>query len=87
MIFGGGVYNLFVNAVDSTRHLSHKLFRVDSIAALKRILAELVIVILLVKFLEGALNNESGLQWELLIIPGGVLMLAAAVRILRLEND
>ena len=82
MIFGGGVYNLFVRAVDASKHASHRLFQIQSMADLKLILAELVIVILMVKFLEGTLDTENGYLWQLLIRPVGVSMLAAAAHIL-----
>lgn len=87
MIFGGGIYNLFVRAVDEAEHQTHKLFRIRSIGELKRILAELVIIILMVKFLETALSSPGGYHWQMLVLPAGVLMLAAAVKILNLRKD
>ena len=59
---------------------------VRSISELKSILAELVIIILMVKFLEEALKNLGGYQWEMLILPVGVFLLALAIRILKLRD-
>ena len=87
MIFGGGIYNLFIRAVDVAEQQSHKLFRIRSIGELKRILAELVIIILMVKFLETALSSPDGYHWQMLVLPAGVLMLAAAVKVINIRTD
>jgi uncharacterized membrane protein YqhA len=61
---------------------------VTSITQLKRILVELVIVILFVKTLEGALITESaGYQWAQLVLPLGVLMLALAFKFTGLQKE
>ena len=86
MIFGTGIFNLFVRSKPIDAGQSSGLFQIRSITELKKILAELIIVILMVKFLEGALLDAKGAGWEALVLPAAVLMLAAAVRILRLEH-
>jgi uncharacterized membrane protein YqhA len=84
MIFGGGIYNLFIHAVsERQRHL----FGIRSIAHLKSLLAELVIVILMVKFLEEALHSSGSYGWDILILPVSVILFAVAVRVLRLRGD
>ena len=40
----------------------------------------------MVKFLEEALSSTGGYAWELLVLPSGVLMLAAAVFILNIRE-
>ena len=72
---------------DVAEQQSHKLFRIRSIGELKRILAELVIIILMVKFLETALSSPDGYHWQMLVLPAGVLMLAAAVKVINIRTD
>ena len=86
MIFGAGVFNLFVRSNSVEGQQSSSLFQIHSITQLKRILAEMIVIILIVKFLENALINMEGFGWEALILPGAILMLAAAVRVLKLER-
>lgn len=86
LIFGSGVFRLFVsNAAPDDQQLSGP-FRIRNFTELKRILADMIVVILMVKFLESALINTQGFQWEALVLPGAILMLAAAVRVLKLEH-
>ena len=87
LIFGAGIYNLFIHSTDIELPQIRNWARVESIYQLKGILAELVIIILMVKFLEGALRNFGAYQWEMLILPLGVLMLAAAVKLLQLKHS
>ena len=85
LIFANGVYNLFVNEVDVDKPKSKGWSTISSVPQLKSTLAELVIIILMVKFLESALRSFGGYSWEMLILPLGVLMLAASVRVLNLK--
>ncbi len=85
LIFGKGIYNLFVRDIDTAQPKAKGWANIKSISHLKAILAELVIIILMVKFLESALRTFGGYEWEMLILPAGVLMLAGAVRILDLK--
>jgi len=85
LIFGKGIYNLFVHEVEAGSAKTKGWSNINSIAQLKGILAELVIIILMVKFLESALRTFGGYDWEMLILPAGVLMLAGAVRVLELK--
>ena len=85
LIFGKGIYNLFVHEVEGGSPTTKGWSSINSIAQLKGILAELVIIILMVKFLESALRTFGGYDWEMLILPLGVLMLAGAVRVLELK--
>lgn len=86
MIFGSGVFNLFVRSHSAEDQQSSKLFQIQSITELKRILAEMIVIILMVKFLENALVTMKGFGWEDLVLPGAILLLAAAVRVLKLEH-
>jgi uncharacterized membrane protein YqhA len=85
MIFAGGIYTLFVQRLESGATEINSWVKITSIAQLKRILAELVIVILFVRTLEGALAIEpGGYIWENLVLPLGILMLALALKFMDL---
>ena len=85
LIFAKGIYNLFVREISSAQPTVRGWANIRSISHLKAILAELVIIILMVKFLESALRTFGGYEWEMLILPLGVVMLAGAVRVLELK--
>ena len=85
MIFASGIYSLFVRRVPEEEDNRARFFKISSIAELKRMLTELVIIILMVKFLEESLQNVGSYSWDLLVVPVGVLLLAAAVRVLKLK--
>ncbi len=88
MIFAGGIYNLFIRHPESDSAGTNSWIKVTSISQLKRILIELVIVILFVKTLEGALAIESGAyQWENLVLPLGILMLALALKFMGFKKQ
>lgn len=83
MIFSGGIYYLYVHRIDTETHEVSSWIRIRDIRQLKNILAELVIIILFVKFLEGGLKfSLNELQWQMLVLPAGILMLAAALKLL-----
>jgi hypothetical protein len=86
LIFGGGIYNLFVREVDNPAPGTQQLLEIKSISQLKRVLAELIIVIVMVKFLEQALHSIGSYQWEMLILPADALMMAVAVKVLGLRE-
>ena len=88
MIFAGGIYQLFIRRPESGSTGINNWVKVTSIGQLKRILVELVIVILFVKTLEGALVIETGgYKWENLVLPLGILMLALALKFMGLKKQ
>ena len=88
MIFAGGIYQLFIRRLEQGSTEINNWVKVTSITQLKRILVELVIVILFVKTLEGALVIESGgYKWENLVLPLGILMLALALKFMGFKKD
>jgi uncharacterized membrane protein YqhA len=88
MIFAGGIYQLFICRVESDSSRINSWVNVTSITQLKRILVELIIVILFVKTLEGALVIEPGAyKWEQLVLPLGILMLALAFKFSGLQKQ
>ncbi len=86
MIFGYGVFVLFVSSKETAGRWATEGFRISSITELKKILADMIVIILMVKFLESALVNTAGLDWQMLILPTSILLLAAAVRVLKLRD-
>ncbi len=86
MIFSFGVYNLFIR--HTARPVLHRpfWFNVQSIGHLKNTLAELIIIILFVKFLEIVLLDLRNLSWETLILPIGIGLLAMALKLLDLRR-
>ena len=86
MIFAFGVYSLFISKhsdIDESGAL--KWIRIPSLAHLKNTLAEVIIVILFVNFLEIALLNLKSLTWELFVLPGSILLLALSLKFLGLR--
>jgi len=84
LIFAFGVYHLFI-----ADHEKHKDFplpawaRINSVTELKTTLAQVIIIILFVDFLESAVS--AGLQWvpwEALVSPIAILLLAGALRLI-----
>ena len=88
MIFAGGIYQLFIRRRESDSPEINSWVRITSITQLKRILVELVIVILFVRALEGALVIEYGsFIWENLVLPLGILMLALAFKFMGFKSQ
>jgi len=87
-IFAYGIFTLFIsnkNDVESNGVL--KWINIPSIGHLKNILAEVIIIILFVIFLEVIVENINNLKWEFLIIPISVLLLALGLKFLKLDKD
>jgi uncharacterized membrane protein YqhA len=87
LIFAYGVYNLFVRRAEVTADSGEPWLQVSSFAQLKKLLAELVIIILFVRFLEIALFSMEGISWEALVLPIGILLLALALKFMELKKD
>jgi uncharacterized membrane protein YqhA len=86
LIFAGGIYNISVHPVSDEHPGTRALFQIRNISELKSILAELIIIILMVKFLETALMSLGAYKWEMLILPVSILMLALGTRFLKLKG-
>ena len=86
-IFAGGIYTLYIRRTDREAPEVLSWIKIQNISQLKSILAELVIIILFVKFLEGALKiTIYEFQWQMLSLPAGILMLAIALRLMGLRK-
>ena len=87
-IFARGVYTLFIsnkNIIDDNDVL--KWSRTPNIGHLKNVLAEVIIIILFVIFLEVIFENIDNLKWEFIIIPISILLLALGLKFLRLDKE
>ena len=86
-IFAYGVYSIFVSQkTEEAGSDPLKSVRITTISQLKKILAEIIIIILLVKFLEIALINLNNLRWELLVMPSSILLLSLSLKFLDLKD-
>lgn len=87
MIFSGGVYSLFVRGRKSSGVGENGTGRISSISQLKNIIAELIVIILFVKFLEEILGSNANIyQWELLALPVSIMFLALSLKFLNLKG-
>ena len=86
-IFAYGVYWIFIaEGIESNKKDPLKSIRISSIGDLKNILAEVIIVILFVLFLEVELTNAFNPRWERLILPISILLLSVSVKFLDLRQ-
>lgn len=60
--------------------------QIPSISHLRNVLAEVIIIILFVKFLETFLVRIDRLEWEILTLPTSILLLALALKFLGLRT-
>jgi uncharacterized membrane protein YqhA len=87
-IFAYGIYSLFIaNQPDASEPEALKWIRMRSISHLKIVLAEVIVIILFVKFLEVALLSLEKMEWDLLVLPGSILLLALGLKFLGLKHD
>ncbi len=87
MIFSAGVYHLFVHCIRPEKQLLTGQLRIHDIGQLKSIIAELIVIILFVKFLEDLLKSaHESLHWEMLILPVSILLLSLSLRFLDLNR-
>ena len=87
MIFSGGVYNLFIRRGDLGVEPEVSQTRIHSISQLKSIIAELIVIILFVNFMEDVLASDiDTYQWEMLVIPASILFLAGSLKLLDLKD-
>ena len=91
MVFASGIYNLAIakeeHQEDQDKGKTKGMFEINSIGQLKSILAELVIIILFVKFLEVSLKGSETVSWNVIILPAGTLLLAISLKLLDLKKD
>lgn len=81
LIFSYGIYELFVRTVTAENLNEYPSWiKIRSIGQLKNYLAQVIITILFVQFLEIVIvNGEKLLSWEAVVLPVAILCLAGAV--------
>lgn len=85
-IFAHGIFTLFITDAHVKSDTVLRWIRTPNIGHLKNILAEVIVIILFVKFLEVVLLNLTALSWETLILPVSILLLAGGLKILGLKR-
>jgi len=86
MIFAKGVYGLFISDSIEKKDGVFKWIKIPNIGHLKNILAEVIIIILFVIFLEVIFENIDNLKWEFLILPVSILILSLGLKFLSLKE-
>ena len=82
LIFAYGVYTLFIRKIELEEKVVFHWLEISSITSLKTLLAELIIIILFVKFLDVVIISIDKLTWEILILPASILLLALSLKFL-----
>lgn len=85
LIFAFGIYELFVNKIKVENGVKYPPWiKIESIEHLKGYLAQVIIIILFVQFLELVLlNGERGLPWEAIVLPVSILCLSGALYLMQ----
>ena len=82
LILAYGIYTLFVRKIEPEEKVVFHWLEIKSITSLKTLLAEVIIIILFVKFLNVVIMNIAELTWEILILPASILLLALGLKFL-----
>lgn len=81
LIFGLGLYELFVNRIDIAEgsEFANRLLLIRSLDDLKDRLANVILVVLIVKFFQQALKMSYSVPFDLLFLAFGVFLIGAAL--------
>ncbi len=79
IIFGLGIYEIFIDKIDIEGETSPQLLIINSISQLKGKLGSLVIMILIVKFLSLSIEMEISTPTDLLMYAASVALLGLAL--------
>ncbi len=88
MIFAYGIALGFVfhHVSDRYRDYLPSWMLVEGVGQLKRTLAEVVIVVLIVIFARLVIESAGNLKWEMMVLPLSVVLLAVALKLLHAED-
>ena len=89
-IFSHGVFTLFISDKSEEKLKKIKVLgwiKTPNIGHLKNILAEVIIIILFVKFLELVLVNFDSIGWDVLVLPVSILLLSIGLKVLGLGRN
>lgn len=86
--FAYGIYALFINFQEDELNIPQWL-KVKNIAALKKSLLEVLIVLLSVVFVKRMLEtvNPGDIHWQILVIPLSIVAIALSSRLMRAEAE
>jgi uncharacterized membrane protein YqhA len=80
LIFGFGLYELFISQIDTAgKKIRSRVLTIHSLDDLKHRLGQVVLLILVVKFFEGALAINIKTLSDLLLLSIGILLIAVAL--------
>jgi uncharacterized membrane protein YqhA len=80
LIFGFGLYELFISQIDTAeKKIRSRVLTIHNLDDLKHRLGQVVLLILVVKFFEGALAINIKTLSDLLLLSIGILLIAIAL--------
>ena len=78
-VLSTGIFKLFVQDIPASKKWAWDEIR--TFEQLKKTLVEMIMVVLVVFFLSVALYEGEQLQWTILVIPAGVVLLALSIKL------
>ena len=82
LIFSLAIYGLFIEKIDE----QIEWLQIRTVGHLKQVMAEVIIIILFVHFLEKVILNVGDFNWTMLILPISILLLSASLKLLKLKD-
>jgi uncharacterized membrane protein YqhA len=81
LIFGLGLYELFISKIDQAEQAENasRVLLIHSLDDLKGRLAKVILMILVVRYFEYALELQFGTPLDLLMFAGGIMLLGLAL--------
>jgi uncharacterized membrane protein YqhA len=88
LIFALGLYELFISKIDQAENAENasRVLLIHSLDDLKARLAKVVLMILVVRYFEYALDTEFGNALDLLMFAGGITLLGLALYLASLAD-
>jgi uncharacterized membrane protein YqhA len=87
LVFSFGVYNLFIREIALPSERGHAPWtKINSIAQLKQVLMEVILVVLAVLFLWEVLFQGDDVTWRILVIPLGIVLLALSLKLVEWQS-
>lgn len=89
LIFGLGLYELFISKIDLAERseTASSVLLIHSLDDLKSRLAKVILMILIVKFFEKAIEMEFDTPLNLLYLAGGILLIGGAIFLSHINPD
>ena len=89
LIFGLGLYELFISKIDAAEEAegASKILIINNLDDLKNRLAKVILMILIVRYFEHALNMKFETPLDLLYFAGGIAFLGLALYLTHSNGD